>query len=84
MNFDKTNETKIKIEKNDYTLKKFKSFQLAKSINSESKGSAYIEYNNGKLFLMSASGIITFSSDIENDQIKFVGPLLLVIPFSNI
>lgn len=71
LNFDKENETKIKIEKNEYTLKKFKSFQLAKSINAESKGSAYIEYNNGKLFLMSASGIITFSSDIENDQIQF-------------
>ena len=75
--FKKTKEKKVKLFNKDndkdgnYVLKIYSSKvnQITKGQNNFYPGSAYLDFYNDKLFLLSATGILGFSDKIENNII---------------
>ena len=69
--FEKTKEKKVNLFNKNYVLKIYSSKvnQITKGQNNFYPGSAYLDFYNDKLFLLSATGILGFSNKIENDII---------------
>jgi hypothetical protein len=61
----------FKIENNNYLLRKFKTDVLLVGKNFSAIGSSYIEYDNNKLFLASATGIFGYVDINELNNKKF-------------
>ena len=73
INFKKNDTKKINVENNNYVLKQLISNDLIFAKHPEASSSAYIDYYEEKIFLVTATGQITFTniSNIKKDEIKF-------------